>query len=125
MSEHVARLPAVRIFLVTTPGLLRDLVVETLNEEPDMAIVGEAHDYATLERALERTPADLVIWTVAGNDMRHVCRGLFEAHAQLKVLTVRNDGRQAWLCELQPQRTELGEISPRLLVETIRKVVSQ
>ena len=113
----------IRIALVTPSGILRDLVVATLAEEPDITVVGEAPDSAGLDQVLEQTPADLVIWTNGDHDMRHVFPALLEAHPRLKVLTVRNDGRRSSLWELRPHPTELGEISPRLLVETIRKVV--
>jgi DNA-binding NarL/FixJ family response regulator len=113
----------IRIALVTPSGILRDLVVATLEDEPDIVVVGEVPGSAGLEQVLEQTPADLVIWSNGGHDISHLFQGLLEAHPRLKVLAVRNDGRRSSLWELRPHPTELGEISPRLLVETIRKVV--
>jgi len=49
-----------------------------------------------------------------------VCEELVTSHPQIKVLAVAGDGRGAFLYELRPQTSSLGEVSPQGLVDAIR-----
>ena len=51
-----------------------------------------------------------------------VANGLFARCRRVKVIAVRDDGRQAVLWQLQPQRSVLGDLSPGLLVDAVRQV---
>src|SRR3954452_6636265 len=115
---------SVRSVLVALAGLLNDIVLETLDREEDMAVVAEAPDGPTLRRVLRGTPADLVIWrlTTTG-DAGRLDPDLFAEHPSLKVLTVEDDGRHGSLWAMRPCSAALGELSPRLLVDTIRRLV--
>jgi DNA-binding NarL/FixJ family response regulator len=113
-------LATIRILLVGLHGILLGIVKGVLEEQPDMAVVGQLQGHEGLPQAIADTGADLVVWAL--NDDKPLDRHLwvFDDHPTLKVIAIRQDGRQSCLWQLQPVRTVLGQISPKLLVEAIR-----
>jgi len=119
-------LATARIVLVASRGLLRDIVRDVVIAQSDLRLLAEVHDPRSLPAVLDRMPTDVVIWTVddvAAADMEEQCRRLLDEHPRLAVLTVEDDGRTGLLCQLRPQQTRLGELSPQLLLEVIRGAV--
>lgn len=106
----------VRVALVDCTGLLGEIILRTLNEQSGMDVV------ATLGAdALDATSlgdADIVVWNDA--DEGAVAQWLGGAHPAPRVLATLGDGRNASLWQLKPRRTELGSLSPAVLVDTIR-----
>jgi hypothetical protein len=123
MNGQVCSPPVVRIALVAFGGLLHDLILETLEAQPDMLVVEDVLDCPELERVIAANPADLVLLQVDGGDLPKVCPHIFDGHPTIKVLTIRDDGRHGFLWELLPSSSALGEVSPRILVDTIRRVM--
>ncbi len=107
-----------RIVLVAMPQMLRDIVAGVLADEPDMEIVGEATGVNGLPDAVLEPGADVV---VMGRDDPSLATSLLEQQPGMRVLAVAASGRESWLYELRPHRVPLGEISPKRLVEQIRK----
>jgi DNA-binding NarL/FixJ family response regulator len=114
MIEHALPKPAIRVVLVALAGLLRDIVRQRLELEPDIALVGEVRDSRFLQGVLVNTWADVVLCTVTGRNAIDAYPALFADHPKLKLVTVTDDGR-GYLCE------PLGDVSPQSLVETIRR----
>jgi hypothetical protein len=115
-DSHAAR---VRVVLVGCTGLLGDIISNAVTEDPSIEVVARI-DAPRLadDRSIE---ADLLVWNNA--DETEVSRWLSDVHAAPRVLATVGDGRDAALWELAPQRTELGELSPAALVETIRSAI--
>lgn len=99
------------------PRILREIIEQAVADEPDMEIV-EAETGVPLREAVESSKADFVI-AGADYDFGEVARALDE-RPRLRVLAVAGDGREAFLYELRPTRTPLGEVSPRTIVDAIR-----
>jgi DNA-binding NarL/FixJ family response regulator len=123
MDKHPIAAVPVRIALVALSGLLRDLIQGILAGHEDMAVLGEVPDCTTLRTLLADSGADVVVYGLDKDDLLDVCPDLFDEHPRIKVLTVRDDGRRGFLWKLQPRADALGEISPELLIDTIRKAV--
>lgn len=100
------------------PRVLRDIVVQAVADEPDLEIVAFEGRSGTLRETVESSGADFVI-AGADYDFAEVARTLDE-RPRLRVLAVAGHGREAFLYELRPTRTPLGEVSPRAIVEAIR-----
>jgi DNA-binding NarL/FixJ family response regulator len=107
-----------RILLVEMPHMLRDIVVGVLADQPDMEVVGEETAMNGLPETVVDAGADVV---VIGRDDPSLARTLLERVPRLRVLAVTAGGHDSWLYELLPHRVPLGEISPKRLVEEIRK----
>ena len=105
-----------RIVLVEMPRILREIIEQAVADEPDMEIV--EGDAGPLLEAVEASKADFVI-AGADYDLGEVARVLAE-RPRLRVLAVSGVGREAFLYELRPTRTPLGEVSPRTIVDAIR-----
>ncbi len=107
-----------RIALVDMPRLLRDIVVQAVVDEPDLEIVALEERGAALRQTVDSSKADFVI-AGADYDFHEVAQVLGE-RPHLRVLVVDGSGREAFLYELRPTRTPLGEVSPRTIVDAIR-----
>jgi DNA-binding NarL/FixJ family response regulator len=111
----------VRILLVALAGIMREIVLDALGECEGVSVVGEVSSEAELPAALSRLDTELVIWRREAIDAPEIDRRLFADHPSLKVLVLEDDGRHGFLWELRPHREALGELSPSLLLATIRR----
>jgi hypothetical protein len=111
---------SIRVALVGCSGLLGEIIAETVASQPDFEVVA---DLAAPEPGADPVNPDLEVDIVLWNDadeagIAHWMNG-FRRRCP-RVLGTLIDGRNAALWELVPRRTELGELSPNALVETIR-----
>jgi DNA-binding NarL/FixJ family response regulator len=111
-------LPPTRIALVDMPRILREIIEQAVADEPDMEIVEIEGSGVPLRQAVATARADFVI-AGADYDFGEVARVLDE-RPRLRILAVAGDGREAFLYELRPTRTPLGEVSPQTIVDAIR-----
>ena len=100
------------------PRILREIVERAVTAEPDMEIVPGPPPGATLEAAVEASDADFVISGASSEngEFGH----LLADRPGLRLLSVTRDGREAFLHELRPTSTPLGDISPQTIVDAIR-----
>ena len=118
MTQRTVATPTIRVVLLSVAGLLRDIIRQSLEDAPDITVVGEVSDQLSLQRLLRRIGADIVLCTAERNAVLTASPGSFGAQPALKILAVSDDGH-GWVCEA------LGEVSPQILVDTIRKVVAR
>lgn len=117
-------LPKVRIVLVEFAGILREVVRSALDDR-ETKIVAELSDPATLADALRRSRAHVVLWRIDHSDISEPVRRLLDDHPRLKFLVLEEDGRRGFLWEMRPKRSPLGELSPSLLVDVLRRAVTE
>lgn len=110
----------IRVFLGPMPELLHDLLAAAIDHEADMSTVSDLAVHEPLAGRVARARADVVI--LAGGDAETSALGtsLLDQFPWLRVLAIRPDGQQAWLHELEPVRTVLGEVTADAVVATIR-----
>lgn len=113
----------IRIALASLPQLLHDIVVASLSSEPDMEIVGEASGPEQLSAVVRESSADVAIAACERSEVASLGRLINGSPSTL--LAITDEGRRGALYELCPQETDLGEISPRQLVNAIRGVVKK
>lgn len=106
---------SVRVALVGCRGLLGDIIRQAISAAPSIDVVAEIGGLAELS---DSVGADLVLWHDA--DEAAVSRWLSRVHGAPRVLATVADGRGASLWELTPTQTRLGELSPAMLIDTIR-----
>ncbi len=103
--------------------MLSDIIEKVVTEHPDMEVVGGLADRGSLVKAAAETGADVVILGLRDSELPAACEDLVVAQPRSKVLAVTLDGRRAFLYELRPHTSALGEISPQGLVDAIRAAV--
>jgi DNA-binding NarL/FixJ family response regulator len=102
------------------PLMLRDILRGILTGQPDLKVIGEVADPTQLDATLERIEADVVILGSEGPAAWRRFEELLLSHPRLKVLDITLDGSQAFLHELRPHHTALGELSPDALLRAAR-----
>jgi DNA-binding NarL/FixJ family response regulator len=112
-------LESTRIVLVDMAPLLREIVRETLARETDLDIVAEHDADVDVASAVEEAAADFVI-VGSGVTAHASIASIVGAERGVRALEVRSDGKESVLYELRPHRVSLGEISPEILLRTIR-----
>jgi hypothetical protein len=99
------------------PPILREIIERAVGGEPDMELVRSGPE-PSLRAAVEASAAAFVI-SGADHDFAEVAR-LLDERPHLRMLSVAGDGREAFLYELRPTRTALGEVSQQAIVDAIR-----
>lgn len=100
--------------------MLRDMLTDIVESQPDMKIVGESDRRSELPDAVEQVHPDIVIVAQTSDVDRHSFDDLLYAAPRLKVLAIVDNNRLGLLYELQPYWTLLGEMSPGSLVAAVR-----
>jgi hypothetical protein len=96
----------------------REILVRSL-AEADIEIADGGDEQEELIAAADRSGADFVI-AGAGRLAPDDVSRLLEVHPGIKVLAVSESGRQGLLYELRPHRVPIGDLSPAVLLATIR-----
>ncbi len=125
---------SLRILVFDLPPLLRSLVERALAADEDIASVvanagrlerGADADTGELERMIAATKPDVVIVPLDPEGLRADTRRFLEERARVRVLGIGlRDGRTA-LYELQPRRSDLGEVTPDELPARVRQALAR
>src|SRR3989442_9413257 len=105
--------------------MLSDIITDIVTSQADMEIVGTLADPAAIAATVAETNADVVVLGLPDADLPAEYAALLNARAQIRLLGVSGDGRRAFLYDLRPYRSALGEGSPQRLAAAIREAVPQ
>jgi len=79
----------IRVLVANRPRLMRDLVLATIAEQPDIEVVGEAEAESEVTELVERTRPDFLIMSLEDQDTRPaLCGFLLGRYPQMKVLAI-------------------------------------
>src|ERR1043166_4200530 len=82
----------IRVLVANQPRLMRELLVATISEQPDIEIVGEVEDDSELASTVEKTRPDFLIVELAKfNRLPPACHALLQSYPQMKVIAVSSD----------------------------------
>lgn len=79
----------IRVLIANRPRLMRELIMATISDQPDIDIVAELQDYSAIEAAIETTNPDCVI--VALDESDHLpleCYPVMRRHTQVNIIAV-------------------------------------
>lgn len=113
-------MPPIRIAVTSLPQLLRDIVVGALSSESDMELVAEGSGSGELQALVREASADVAIVACERSEIGGL--GQLVNGSPVTLLAITDEGRRGVLYELRPRETDLGELSPRVLVNAIRKL---
>ena len=101
--------------------MLCDIIGNALTTQHDMEVVGHVRNRFGLSSLVAETRTDVVVLGLPDATLPPDCERLFDTHPQIRLLGIAADGRRAFLYDLRPQQSPLGEVSPERLVEVIRE----
>jgi hypothetical protein len=109
-------LPRTPVLIAELPRLLRDILIDTIADLPDLGVVGVVDPAESIECAVDRTGASVVV--VGAGSSTRVARGrLLERGARAPgLLVITRDGRAAVM------EVALGELSPDRVVDAVRRM---
>jgi len=109
--------------MTAMPGMLGDIVRESIRGQPDMELVATVANLESVPEALGAAAVDVLIVGTDAPRATAPFRALLQARPGLKILAVAADGRDLVLHELRPRAEPFGEVSPTDLLEAIRAAV--
>jgi DNA-binding NarL/FixJ family response regulator len=82
----------VRVLVANRPRLMREMVIATISDQPDIEIVGEIQDEAGIGGAIELTKPDCLIVALERHDrLPDFCQSILEGHPQIKIIAIAAD----------------------------------
>jgi chemotaxis response regulator CheB len=90
----------IRVLVANRPRLMKDLVLATIGDQPDIEVVGETQDEAEITELVERTRPDYLIIALEDPEVRPGLSGfLLGRYPEMKILALaaeRNRGIFYW-----------------------------
>ncbi len=79
----------IRVLVANRPRLMRELVIATISDQPDIEVLGEVTDDSEIAHSVAESKPDFVIIALDGPDERPaVCDDLLAHNPQLKILAL-------------------------------------
>jgi two-component system response regulator DegU len=89
-------MPRVRVLLANQPRFMRELVFAIIGDEPDIEVVGQAHEDSEVAEAVDRWRPDYLIMTLLKPEPQSVlCGFLLAKYPGMKILAVSVDGNKS------------------------------
>jgi DNA-binding NarL/FixJ family response regulator len=86
----------VQVLVANRPRLMRDVVLETLSEQPDIEIVGEVGNEEDILEAVEKVHPDCLIIGLDQSGQRpRLCDSLLEKHPNIRILAVSPESNRS------------------------------
>jgi DNA-binding NarL/FixJ family response regulator len=82
----------IRVLVANRPRLIRELLMVTISDQPDIEIVGEIQDEVQLVKAVEDTRPDfLIVALEKSNRLPDVCRTILLDYPQVRIIAIASD----------------------------------
>jgi DNA-binding NarL/FixJ family response regulator len=79
----------IRVVVANQPRLMREMVLETITEQPDIEIVAEIQNENDIAQAVEGTHPDFLIITLENSDQRPLlCDVLLRRYPEMRILAL-------------------------------------
>jgi chemotaxis response regulator CheB len=79
----------IRVLVANRPRLMRDLVLATITDQPDIEVLGEVENESDIRSAIQRTQPDcLIIALDRPNERPLLCDALLREYPEMKILAV-------------------------------------
>ena len=72
----------IRVLVANRPRLMRELVIATISDQPDIQVIGEIEEEAGIERAVDQMKPDFLIVALDGHDrLPEFCQSILRKHS--------------------------------------------
>lgn len=83
---------SIRVLVANRPRLMRELLLATISDQPDIEIVGEVQDESGVGGAVDQTQPDFLIVALERQDrLPDFCRAVLRNHPQIKIIAIASD----------------------------------
>jgi DNA-binding NarL/FixJ family response regulator len=113
----------IRIILANYPRIMRELVREIIQRQPDMEIVGEIVDPLHVLLAARETRAEAVIVALKNSEDPGLISHLLAECPSLTILGLASQGDDAFIVQMCPQRTEIIDSSVANILSALRQAI--
>jgi DNA-binding NarL/FixJ family response regulator len=113
---------AIRVLVANCPRLIRELILSTISEQPDIEIVGEVPEESDIDRGMELSHPDFLIVDLKDDDQVPArCRQILDKYPKLKIIAIPA-GRNTTMCywAVLEVRSKKIEASENGLLELLR-----
>jgi DNA-binding NarL/FixJ family response regulator len=85
-------LNTIRVLVANRPRLIRELIMATISDQPDIEIVGEVPEESQIELAIERTHPDFLIVALDNSDrLSPIWQATLRSHPDMRVIAIAPD----------------------------------
>jgi DNA-binding NarL/FixJ family response regulator len=82
----------IRVLVANQPRLIRELVMATISDQPDIEIVAEIPEESEIPNAVDRSEPDVLIVALdKTNLMPRICQRILQNHPHLRVIAIAPD----------------------------------
>jgi DNA-binding NarL/FixJ family response regulator len=104
----------IRVLVANRPRLMRELVLATISDQPDIEVMGEITDDAEIEQVVAKSKPDFLIIALDRPDQRPaICDDLLSRYPETKILALapeRNSSVFFWsVMDIRSARVESSE----------------
>ena len=104
----------IRVLIANRPRLIRELVMATISDQPDIEIVAELQGDSGIEAAVEQTRPDFLIVALDESDhLPRQCSFVMESHPRIKIIGIAPNRNTAIFCwtsvEIRSSQIESSE----------------
>lgn len=79
----------IRVLVANRPRLMRDLVIATVTDQPDIVVVGEVSDDTRIAAIVEETVPDFVVIALDDPSTRPtICDTVMQQHPEIRIIAV-------------------------------------
>jgi len=115
---------AIRVLVANQPRLLRELILSTFSDQPDIEIVGEVADESEIRAKVSTTDPNFVVIALDDPSKRPpICDDLLREHPNLRVIAVatRNESVVYYWASLDIHSSNV-EASEEGILSTLRSL---
>jgi len=102
----------IRVLVANRPRLMRELVMATISDQPDIEVVGEIQEESDIQAAVDQTQPDFLIVALDDQDrLPGFCQSILQSHSQLKIIAIAPD-RNSTIFYWASLRVQSNQIEP-------------
>ena len=114
----------IRILLANNrPRIMREVMKQLIERQPDMEIVAEVLDLSALSRVAEEAAADVIIVALEDSDALRLGRQLLAERPEMAILALAAKGNAAFIEQVRLGRREIAEPSEASILSALRHVI--
>ncbi len=110
----------IKILLANHPRMMREVVREMIEAQPDMEVVGEVVNPVDLLVAVKGTEADAVILDLEDSEEAGLTSHLLAEYPDLTILGLAANGKTAFI---RPRRREILDPTGAKILSTLREAI--